>query len=89
MWGSFSPQLSRRRTRPRYEAEPLRTAELIRAVERELHPEADTEVRRAGVHELDERRIQTRRAQVLHRPRVRSDAREHEPVGAAQLALPA
>ena len=62
--------------------EPLAPLELDRALEQQLHAEADAEQRHARLGALADHLVEAERAQVLHRARERADAGHDDAVGA-------
>ena len=72
------------RTSPAEDPEAVGPAELGRAVEQQLHAEADAQQRPAFPRPAEDRLDEAALAQVAHRLRERADARQHEPVGAVE-----
>src|SRR3954471_7222435 len=82
--------LERRRLRPEVDdvagqqPETRVAGQLDRAIEQQLHPEAQPEHRRAGPPAPDDELVQGGRAEALHRRRERADAGHDEAVGRHQ-----
>src|SRR4051794_8281710 len=56
-------------------------AKIDRALEQELHPQAQPDHRRPGAHALHDELVEAERAQALHRRRERADPGHDQPVG--------
>src|SRR5207244_526044 len=68
--------------------EPVDTAVLVAAVERELQPEADPEHEAAGLDALAKRDVVAALAETVHRGARGADAREHRQVGTQDVVDP-
>ena len=86
MCGTRSPPVSQPLTLPADQPEALGLAELLGALEQQLHPQADPEQRRARADAFAEQLDEPELAQVAHRQRERADARHTSPSAARSVS---
>src|SRR5580704_8807099 len=67
--------------------EPGRAAHLLRGVEQQLHAEADAKEWRSALDAFEDDVREAELSEVAHRLRERPHARQHQPIGGAELVV--